>query len=164
MELLDRSLTDIRTISHLLHSSGLEEAGFSAAARWYAEEFAKRSGVTLKIEISDLPERLPRNIEIALFRLLQEGLANIHRQFEEPFCRAPISGGPGTTIARERGVGIAKNVLEQFRSSGTTGVGLAGMRERIRKLGGNSEVDSNGHGTGLLVRIPIRREFALAAT
>ncbi|MBV9183656.1 MAG: CHASE3 domain-containing protein [Acidobacteria bacterium] len=166
MELIDRSLTDIRTISHLLHPSGLEEAGFSAAARWYAEEFAKRSGVQLKVEISDPPERMPRDIEIALFRVLQEALTNIHRHSKsrsgEIAFRA--DGHRLSLTIEDHGVGIAKKVLEQFRSSGTAGVGLAGMRERIRELGGTFDVESNNQGTSLRVIIPVRREFALAAS
>jgi signal transduction histidine kinase len=166
MELLDRSLTDIRTISHLLHPSGLEEAGFATAARWYVEEFAKRSGVKLKVQISDPPQRLPREVEIALFRVLQEGLTNIHRHSKSRSGEVVFQadGEQISLIIRDRGIGIAKQVLEQFRSSGITGVGLAGMRERIRELGGSFEVDSKGQGTALLVRIPVRREFASAAT
>ena len=166
MELLDRSLTDVRTISHLLHPSGLEEAGFAAAARWYVEEFAKRSGIKLKVQISDPPERLPRDVEIALFRVLQEGLTNIHRHSKSRSGEVAFQadGEQISLIIRDRGIGIAKQVLEQFRSSGITGVGLAGMRERIRELGGSFEVDSNAPGTALLVRIPLRREFASAAT
>lgn len=166
MELLDRSLTDIRTISHLLHPSGLEEAGFSTAARWYAEEFANRSGVQLRVEISDPHERLPREIEIALFRVLQEGLTNIHRHSRSRSGEVVFQAGAEqlSLTIRDRGIGIAKQVLEQFRSSGTTGVGLAGMRERIRELGGSFELDSNGQGTALRVIIPIRREYALAAS
>jgi signal transduction histidine kinase len=166
MELLDRSLTDVRTISHLLHPSGLEEAGFATAARWYVEEFGKRSGIKLKLQISDPPERLPREVEIALFRVLQEGLTNIHRHSKSRSGEVVFQpdGEQISLIIRDRGIGISKQVLERFRSLGITGVGLAGMRERIRELGGSFEVDSNGQGTALVVRIPVRREFASAAT
>ena len=164
MELLDRSLQEIRTISHLLHPTGLEEAGFAAAARWYAQEFAKRSGVQLKVEIPDLDGRLPRDVEIALFRVLQEGLTNIHRHSHSRSAEVLFrsdSQQVSLTIV-DHGVGIAKEVLQQFQSLGTSGVGLGGMRERMRELGGSFEIDSTGQGTSLLVTIPVRPEFARA--
>src|SRR5262249_36511326 len=79
IKLLDQSIQEIRTLSHLLHPPGLDEAGFSSAAKWYAEEFGKRSGLQLKLSIPELPERLPPPLELALFRVLQESLTNIHR-------------------------------------------------------------------------------------
>src|SRR5215475_10644453 len=93
MELLDRSLREIRTISHLLHPSGLEEAGFAVAARWYTEEFAKRSGVELKVNIGDPLARLARDVEIALFRVLQEALTNIYRHSQSRSAEVSF-GGP----------------------------------------------------------------------
>src|SRR5258708_23137957 len=78
LNLLDESLKETRTISHLLHPPGLDEAGFTAAAEWYAEGFAKRSGVELKINIAEPVNRMPREVEIALFRVLHESLTNIH--------------------------------------------------------------------------------------
>lgn len=165
MELLDRSLREIRTISHLLHPSGLEEAGFAVAARWYAEEFAKRSGVTLKVTILDPPSRLSRDVEIALFRVLQEALTNIHRHSESRSAEVSFeaSNGTLTLTIRDHGVGIGQEVLKNFASTGTAGVGLAGMRERVRELGGNFEVTSNGDGTSLEIAVPMRKEFARAA-
>src|SRR5439155_12176566 len=79
LTLLDQAIKETRTISHLLHPPGLDEAGFSSAAKWYAEGFAKRSGLDLTVHIAEPPERLPRELEIALFRVVQESLANIHR-------------------------------------------------------------------------------------
>jgi signal transduction histidine kinase len=157
MELLDRSLQEIRTISHLLHPSGLEEAGFSTAARWYAAEFGKRSGISIKVEIADLSERLPREVELALFRVLQEGLTNIHRHSKSPSAEVDFqSKGPRLTLAiRDHGVGMSPEMLEQFRSAGVFGVGLAGIRERVRELGGTFDLESNGDGTSLRVTIPV---------
>ena len=165
MGLLDRSLQEIRTISHLLHPSGLEEAGFAVAARWYAEEFAKRSGVELKVHISDPPARLSREVEIALFRVLQEALTNIHRHSQSRAAEVSFDGSNhalALTI-KDHGVGIAKDLLKKFEATGTAGVGLAGMRERVRELGGRFEVTSNGDGTSLRVTVPMRKEFARAA-
>lgn len=165
MELLDRSLQEVRTISHLLHPTGLEEAGFAAAARWYAQEFAKRSGVQLKIDIPDLTARLPREVEIALFRVLQEGLTNIHRHSQSRSAEVIFQSDSAqlSLVIADHGVGIAKEVLQQFQSLGTSGVGLGGMRERIRELGGNFEIHSNGQGTSLRVTVPAPPQFARAS-
>ncbi|HEX6804980.1 MAG TPA: CHASE3 domain-containing protein [Terriglobales bacterium] len=164
MEMLDRALQEVRTISHLLHPSGLEEAGFAAAARWYAEEFAKRSGVQLKVDISNPPARLSRDVEIALFRVLQESLTNIHRHSQSRSAEVNFKGTDDvlTLTIQDHGVGISKDVLQQFEATGTAGVGLAGMRERVRELGGNLELSSNGAGTILRVTVPMRKEFARA--
>lgn len=157
LELLDRSLQEIRTISHLLHPSGLEEAGFSTAARWYTAEFAKRSGISINVEIADLSERLSREVELALFRVLQEGLANIHRHSKSRSAEVSFqSEGPRLTLAiQDHGVGMTREMLEQFRSAGIFGVGLAGIRERVRQLGGTFDLESNSNGTLLRVAIPI---------
>jgi signal transduction histidine kinase len=166
MRLLDRSLQEVRTLSHLLHPSGLEEAGFPAAARWYAEEFAKRSGIRLNVDVADLKARMPREIEIALFRILQEGLGNIHRHSKSTAAEItfqPSSRDVLLTI-KDDGVGIPGELLNRFRSSGNSGVGLAAMRERVRELRGNFELESNGRGTSLRVTIPIPEQCALAAS
>src|SRR5206468_1975496 len=116
MQLVDRSLREIRTISYLLHPSGLEEAGFSTAARWYAEEFAKRSSTEIRVDIADLPERLPREVELALFRVLQEGLANVHRHSKSRSAEVEfrLEGAQFALEIRDHGVGIAPQLLEQF--------------------------------------------------
>jgi signal transduction histidine kinase len=166
MRLLDRSLQEVRTLSHLLHPSGLEEAGFPAAARWYAEEFAKRSGIQLRVDVPDLPARLPREIEIALFRILQEGLGNIHRHSKSSAAEIAFAAGSRDVLLtiKDDGVGIPGELLNRFRSSGNSGVGLAAMRERVRELRGNFEIESNGRGTSLRVTIPVSEQYARAAS
>jgi signal transduction histidine kinase len=162
--LLDRSLKEIRTISHLLHPSGLEEAGFSTAARWYAEEFANRSGIQVRVDVADLPERLPRESEIALFRVLQEALANIHRHSRSRSAEVQLTADAGvlSLTVRDYGVGIAQEQLGRFWSSGASGVGLAGMRERMHELGGTFTIDSNADGTSLTVTLPVSQQFSAA--
>jgi signal transduction histidine kinase len=165
IDLLDRSLKEIRTISHLLHPSGLEEGGFSTAAKWYSEEFAKRSSIQLKLDISDLVERLPREIEIALFRVLQESLTNIHRHSRSNSAEIIFKAAPrqATLTIQDHGIGIGKELLERFKSSGASGIGLAGMRERIRELGGNFEMESSDRGTCVRVTVPVSGRQAFAA-
>jgi len=162
VNLLDQSIKETRTISHLLHPSGLDEVGFSSAATSYAEGFAQRSGLQLDIKISEPTKRLPREVEIALFRVLQEALTNIHRHSKSTNAEVIFHPTPENVVltVRDRGVGIPKDVLDRFRSSSTFGVGLAGMRERIRELGGTFDVDSSGEGTCVRVVVPVKQAFA----
>jgi signal transduction histidine kinase len=165
IKLLDQSLKEIRTISHLLHPSGLDEAGFSAAAKFYAEEFAKRGGIRLKAEFPEPVERLPRELEIALFRVLQESLTNIYRHSKSASAEVIFQPGPEqvSLTIKDHGVGISRELLERFHSSGTSGVGLAGMRERVREFGGSFEVTSGHDGTCLRVTVPVPRHQARIA-
>ena len=164
--LLDQSIKEARTISHLLHPPGLDEAGFSSAATWYAEGFAKRSGLELKIDIADPSNRLPLEVEIALFRVLQESLTNIHRHAKSSSGEVVFETAPDRVILAisDHGVGISKDVLDRFESSGTSGVGLAGMRERIRELGGRFGVESSSAGTCVRVVVPLAEGRARAAS
>ena len=165
MRLLDRSLTEVRTISHLLHPSGLEEAGFPAAARWYSEEFAKRSGIKLKVDVPDLKQRLPREMEITLFRILQESLGNIHRHSKSTSAEITFQPSDREVLLAitDNGVGIPEEQLDRFRLYGNSGVGLVTMRERVRELHGHFEVHSNGNGTSLRVTIPIPQQHVSVA-
>ena len=162
MTLLDRSLREVRTLSHLLHPPGLEEAGFPTVARWYAEEFSKRSGVQVALSIPDLNGRLPREIETALFRILQEALGNVHRHSKSSSANVTFISQPGNVLLtiKDDGTGIRGDVLDRFRSNGGTGVGLAAMRERVRELHGTLELESNGNGTLLRARIPVPEQSA----
>jgi|HubBroStandDraft_5_1064220.scaffolds.fasta_scaffold44427_3 two-component system NarL family sensor kinase len=159
--LADQGLLEIRTISHLLHPPMLDEIGFSAAAKWYVEGFAKRSGINAKVEFAPDGERLPITIEAALFRVLQEGLTNVHR----------YSGGSGVNIRFQReadmvaleipdcGCGIPAEFLQRLGEGGSgAGVGLAGMRERLGELDGTLEITSSNFGTTLRAVIPLITE------
>jgi two-component system, NarL family, sensor kinase len=165
IRLIDQSIRETRTISHLLHPPGLDEVGFSTAATWYAQGFAQRSGLQLDLNIAEPPERLPREVEIALFRVLQEALTNIHRHAKSNSARLnfEISQQNAILTVKDNGVGMGEDVLDRFRSSSTSGVGLAGMRERIRELGGSFEVESGRPGTLVRVCIPLAGDRAFAA-
>lgn len=165
LDLLDRSLRDIRTLSHLLHPSGLEEAGFSTAARWYAEGFANRSGLSLKVEIQDLSPRLSSEAEITLFRILQEALTNVHRHSGSRSAEVNFNtDGNNVVLAiRDYGSGMPLATLEQFQSTGVAGVGLAGMRERVRELNGRLDLESDGNGTYLCATLPRETGASMSA-
>jgi signal transduction histidine kinase len=157
-KLADQAIEEIRTMSYLLHPPLLDEVGFACAAEWYIQGFAKRSGVNVSLDITtDLP-RLPMSIEVALFRVLQESLTNVHRH----------SGATKVTVCfrrqfeqimleiRDNGCGIPAERLVRLReTSAETGVGLAGMRERMNELNGKLEMESDGHGTTMRAIVPL---------
>ena len=155
---LDDSLAEARTISYLLHPPLLDDIGIASAARWYLEGFAKRSGIEVSTDIPDSDKRMPHSMELALFRVLQESLTNIHRHAKS--ARADVSLRMGKDYAvlrmRDYGKGIPRETLEHFLHDGThVGVGLAGMRERVTEQNGAFEINSDENGTVIEVRIPL---------
>ncbi len=149
IHLLDQSIAETRTISHLLHPPLLDEAGFSSAAKWYLDGFAQRSGIEVKSDFPDDVGRLPKSIELGLFRVLQESLTNIHRHSGSTKAEVELKLFPDRVIleVRDHGTGIPQALLRNFQDKGTnSGVGLAGMRERLRELGGRLDIRSR-HGT-----------------
>jgi two-component system, NarL family, sensor kinase len=109
--------------------------------------------------------RLPRDAETAIFRMVQECLTNIHRHSGSATARVRISRSDGNVCVEvaDRGKGIAPGDQEQLASSGTPGVGIRGMRERIRQLGGSLEIHSNGRGTVIVARLPVAQDSSTAA-
>jgi two-component system NarL family sensor kinase len=156
VEMADRSILEVRTISHLLHPPLLDELGFESAARWYAEEFAKRSGTEVDVAVAEIVERLPREIELALFRVLQESLTNVHRHAKARRVNVNVSCSDSTLLltVRDDGEGIPAAVIQKFRAGLAAGIGLAGMRERLADLGGTLEVESSGRGTTVKATLP----------
>ena len=155
-ELVDRSISDTRTLSHLLHPPLLDEAGFLSAAKWYVDGFGQRSGITTKLELPSAWQRLPRRTEVALFRILQEALTNVHRHSGSRAVNVSVSTDQLIVVltVRDFGMGVPREVLDRFRKTGNVGVGLAGIRERLKELGGSLEFESNPDGTTLKARIP----------
>jgi two-component system NarL family sensor kinase len=138
-----------------LHPPLLDEAGFASAATNYAEEFARRSKIEADILV-DLPYRLSADTEILLFRVLEESLTNIHRHSGSGRAkiRAGIDGEAVYLEIRDYGHGISQEVLESFKTSGNgVGVGLAGIRERLREVDGQLDISSSTDGTILRVSL-----------
>jgi signal transduction histidine kinase len=150
---------DIRTISYLLHPPLLDEAGLASALRWYIRGFTERSGINVELELPEDFERLPRDVETAIFRLVQECLTNIHRHSESPTATIGVvhANGEVRIEVRDQGKGIAPDKKLELLSAGTPGVGIRGMRERLRQLGGAMEINSDGDGSGtqVVVRLPV---------
>lgn len=147
--------TDIRTISYLLHPPLLDEAGLRSALTWYVKGFAERSKIEVDLRIPDDFGRLSRDLETAVFRVVQECLTNIHRHSGSPVARIFIAHSDGRVHieVEDKGNGIVpqKRAEIMASSTGTPGVGIRGMRERLRQLGGSLEIRSNGEGKGTLV-------------
>jgi len=159
IKLLDDSISETRTISHLLHPPLLDEAGLTSASRWFVEGFGKRSGIDVQLDIQDGAARLPEATELVLFRVLQESLTNVHRHSGAK--RADVSlqttGNQVILRVRDYGNGMPAAVAQSLREDGSGGgVGLAGMAERIREIGGKLEINSSESGTEIVVRVPVR--------
>ena len=155
--LVDRSISDTRTLSHLLHPPLLDEAGFASAAKWYVEGFGRRSGIATLLCLPDHVHRLPRRTETALFRIMQEALTNVHRHSGSRAVEVRVfaEGTRVVLIVKDFGMGVPREVLDRFWKTGNVGVGLAGIRERLKELGGFLEIESNLDGTQLKATIPI---------
>ena len=159
-KLLDDSISETRTISHLLHPPLLDEAGLKSATRWFVEGFGQRSGIDVNLDIRDEDTRLPAPVELVLFRALQESLTNVHRHSGAK--RADVSlrttGNDAVLRVKDYGRGMPATALRSIRENGVgAGVGLAGMTERIREIGGRLEVNSSATGTEIVARVPVRR-------
>jgi signal transduction histidine kinase len=154
--LVNRSIADTRTLSHLLHPPLLDEAGFVSAARWYVEGFGKRSGIATNLHIPEHVHRLPRRTETALFRILQEALTNVHRHSGSRAVEVQVITDETQVMltVKDYGMGVPREVLDRFWKTGNVGIGLAGIRERLKELGGSLEIESNLDGTLLRATIP----------
>jgi two-component system NarL family sensor kinase len=134
------------------------EIGLASASRWYVEGFAKRSGIQVDLDFPPSSARLPPDLEMGLFRILQEGLTNVHRHSGASAVLVVLQQRLDaiTFKVKDNGNGIAPELLERLQAIGAdTGVGLAGMRERVSELNGQLEMESNPDGTTLRVSIPL---------
>ena len=148
--------SEIRTTSYLLHPPLLDESGVQAAISWYAAGLTERTGLPIDLEIPDNLGRLPRDFELVLFRFIQEAVTNIHRHSGAKKAWITISRSEAEVTAevRDDGNGMSPDRLAQIRSGGS-GVGIRGMRERIRQFQGSMQIDSDTTGTKISVAIPI---------
>lgn len=158
---------EIRTISHLLHPPLLDEAGLASAVRWYIEGFVERSGIKVDLQIPEEFARLPRESEITIFRMIQESLTNIHRHSGSPSAKVRIARTVHDVRVEiaDKGRGISPEKQLKLASATAPGVGIGGMRERLRQLGGTLEIKSgeNGDGTTVTARLPVTGGSATAA-
>ena len=161
--LIDEALQEVRTTSYLLHPPLLDEAGIASAARWFVEGFARRSGIAVQCDIPEAMERPSRACELVLFRLLQESLTNVHRhsQASAATIRLRREGDQCELEVSDNGKGISEEQLRRRDSSpNKAGVGIAGMRERVRELGGSIEIQSLHPGTSIRAALPVASPVA----
>jgi signal transduction histidine kinase len=155
LELVKTLSRELRTISHLLHPPLLDEAGLPSAVRWYVEGFAERSKIAVNLELDADLGRLSSECETAIFRIVQECLTNIHRHSGSPTASIRISRSPREVKVevRDQGKGIS---VQKQRNPGSMkrGVGIQGMQERVRQLGGRLEIHSGKDGTTVIAILP----------
>lgn len=158
-ELMQQCMTEVRTLSYLLHPPTMDAAGFVSAARWYVEGFGQRSGINVTLDASDDLGRFPDAVELALFRVLQETLTNVHRHSGASVAHVSIleDGGQVVLEIKDNGRGMPEKLLAYFHATGAgMGVGLAGIRERAWELGGKLKVESGSDGTLVRVTLPVK--------
>lgn len=162
--LVEESLREIRTLSYLLHPPLLDEAGLTSAVRWYADGFAQRSGIAVSVEIDPTFGRLAREAETALFRITQESLTNVHRHAASPTVSIRLKRRPTAVILEvvDKGHGMtAEHLVDTGRKSFELGVGISGMRERVRRLGGQLIITSSTEGTSVRATLPLLRNGSI---
>jgi signal transduction histidine kinase len=159
-DLIDRCLSETRTISHLLHPPLLDESGLGSATKWYVEGYSKRSGVEVCLQIDDHVGRMPQEIETALFRLLQESLNNVHRHSgsKKVDIAIQLDGGKALVTIRDYGCGFSLQQLQDVQNGRSRGVGLTGLRERIAVLGGSLVVISAEPGSLIKATLPLEHD------
>jgi signal transduction histidine kinase len=166
MGVAERCNTEIRTISYLLHPPLLDEIGLASALAWYADGFAQRSGIRTDLDIAQNFGRLDSETETIIFRVVQQSLANVHRHSGSHVAKIVIAVSHEEVIAQvcDEGRGIPPEALDKI-NGGTylIGVGMAGMRERVRDKGGKFTVRSSTAGTTVEVRLPTKLTHASAA-
>jgi PAS domain S-box-containing protein len=157
---------EIRTLSYLLHPPLLDECGLASAVGWYIEGFTKRSGIHVEVNVDDDLPRLPTDAETALFRVVQESLTNVHRYSGSSRAEIRISqiGNNVNLEVVDHGKGLRAAAAEVTPSTTPSlGVGIPGMRERIRQLGGQLDVEFRLDGTRVRASLPLTAEAADSA-
>ena len=155
--LANQASDEVRSTSHLLHPPDLDAVGLVAAIRWYAARFSERSGISVKLNLPDDLCRMPQDNEIALFRVMQESLTNVQRHSGSKVVRVRITQHDDEVHLEieDKGHGMAPEVLGNDQQSvERLGVGIAGMRERLKQLGGGLEIVSSPRGTKVRAIVP----------
>lgn len=158
-EIVNQLQKEIRTTSYLLHPPLLDETGLPSALSWYVQGLKERSGLDLTLNISQEFGRLPRDMELVIFRLVQECLTNIHRHSESKTATITVTRDVHSIHVEvtDQGKGISPERLAEI-SAGGSGVGIRGMRERLLQYGGSISITSNKTGTQISVIIPAPKE------
>jgi PAS domain S-box-containing protein len=166
-QIAEDAVKEVRTISYLLYPPMLEEMGLKSAVSWYLDGFTKRSGIRTTFEVSPDLGRLAPDVELAIFRVLQESLTNVHRHSGSPTADVRLLLDDDNFILRvsDQGTGVNLNNFELPGQdwTGAHGVGLRGMRERMRQIEGNLELWSSEKGTTVTATVPLLHAAAVPA-
>jgi signal transduction histidine kinase len=157
--LAEDAIKEARTISHLMYPPTLDELGLKSAVSWYLDGFGQRSQIATTLDVAPDFGRLPPEIELAMFRILQESLTNVHRHSGSPRAdvRLFIKAGIACLEVIDHGRGIPPGVLRRtMRETNAFGVGLRGMEERLRQLGGRLDISCEDGQTKVIARVPVR--------
>jgi PAS domain S-box-containing protein len=152
---------EIRTTSYLLHPPLLDEAGLSSALDWYVQGLKKRSGLDLDLKIPEKFHRLPADAELVIFRIVQESLTNVHRHSGSKSASIRVAREADQIVVevQDQGRGMPPEKLAEIQSQGS-GVGISGMRERLRHFSGELVVESNGSGTKVYATLPLKTSLS----
>jgi len=159
--MLDQVTKEIRTISHLLHPPLLDVAGLASAVRWYVDGFSERSNIKVDVDIPTDCGRLSGEAEIAVFRVVQECLTNVYRHSGSDRCHIAMRKEPDHLYIdiKDNGHGIAQ--VKDGSARTASGLGLRGMNERLRQLGGRLEIASSDQGTRVSAVVPFRTNSSI---
>jgi PAS domain S-box-containing protein len=154
--LSDELSREIRTFSYLLHPPLLDEAGLESALRWYVDGFSKRSAIQVDLELPENLGRLPEELELVTFRVVQESLNNVHRHSGSSTARICLTRSKAELKLEisDRGQGVADDRTREMTGA-RAGVGVRGMQERVRQFGGTLKFKSTSDGTTVVVNLPL---------
>jgi len=161
LKITEDAVREIRTFSYLLHPPLLDVMGLQSALRWYVEGYSKRSNIQVELDLPEGQERLAKEIELALFRIVQEALTNIHRHSggRQAAIRLRRTESDVTLVISDDGHGMDAQTLEKVRQEGSVlGVGIAGMKQRLQQLGGHLDISSSSSGTAVTASVPVNHE------
>jgi PAS domain S-box-containing protein len=165
--ILEQAIREVRTMSYLFHPPMLEEMGLKSAVEFYLEGFRQRSRIHIDFQADPDFGRLASDTELVLFRVLQESLTNVHRHSESPTAQVWLRIEDQTAVLEvlDQGKGVPAAILEFSNDSiGTLGVGLRGMNERLRQLGGKLELTSSNVGTRVRATVPLQTSKDLSSS
>jgi signal transduction histidine kinase len=160
LEIVKRCAQEIRDFSYLLYPPLLDECGLASALRWYTEGFARRTKIKVTLDMPDNLARQPREVETALFRVVQECLTNVQRHSGSPTVHIRIWQEADRLSLEVADQGWGMRVPAPTSGVPRPGTGVAGMRERMREVGGTLEIESDSHGTTVRASLPLKEEKA----
>lgn len=159
LTLAKQASQQVRTLSYLLHPPMMNEFGLAPAIGWYVRGFSERSGIRVAVDMPPHLDRLPRDIETTIFRIMQEALINIHRHSEAKTATVRLRRQAGEIVlaVKDRGQGVPTSVMRALDtgSGDGMGVGIPGMRERAKLVAGHFTIESSRRGTTVRAILPL---------